>query len=419
VRGIHAHNRPVGHAGTGERCALNLAGNFPDGAEPGRGDWVLAPQLHAPVGRLDVGVAVSRAAPVPLRDGLHVHVHLGTEDRVGRVAVLGRRTLAAGERGFVRLDLDRPIGALWGDRVVLRDHGALNTLAGGRVVDPFPPRRGRSRPERLAAVAAMQEADPGSALENLLDLGGVVTLAPFALARNLAAEELDSLIEAGGFLRLGSGREALAAAPERLAALGQRLEEELREWHRAQPDALGMARPALLRRLKGAAPEPALDAALAQAAAAGRIVRDGAVLRLPEHRPRLTREDERLWQRVEELLAAGALRPPRLRELAGELGLDPDQVARLFKRFERFGRVAPVAANRYFLPETITRLADIARELADADPGGSFTAQLFKDRSGVGRNLTIEILEYLDRIGVTRRVGDTRVVLRRGDAAFG
>jgi selenocysteine-specific elongation factor len=302
---------------------------------------------------------------------------------------------------------------------VLRDYGAVHTLAGGRVLDPFPPRRGRSRPERLATLAALEESDPGSALKRLLGLSGVVALAPFVLARNLAAEELDGLIEAGGFLRLGGGRDALAVVPERLAELGDSLAEALAEAHRAQPDALGMPRPALLRKLKSTAPEAALDAALAAAAADGRIVRDGAVLRLPAHRPRLTREDERLWQRVEPLLAAGVLRPPRLRELAGELGLEPEAAARLFKRFERFGRVAPVAANRYFLPETIARLADIARVLAEADPAGTFTAAAFKDTSGVGRNLTIEILEYLDRIGVTRRVGDARVVLRGGDAAFG
>ncbi len=145
VRGLHAQNRPIDRARAGERCALNLAGNFPEGGEPGRSDWVIAPALHAPVGRIDVALSVSRAGPAALRDGLPVHVHLGTEDLVGRATVLGGRSIAAGERGLVQLDLERPIGALWGDRVVLRDHAARHTLAGGRVVDPFPPRRGRSR----------------------------------------------------------------------------------------------------------------------------------------------------------------------------------------------------------------------------------------------------------------------------------
>ena len=107
-----------------------------------------------------------------------------------------------------------------------------------------------------------------------------------------------------------------------------------------------------------------------------------------------------------------------MRELAEALGLELEQTTRLMKQLERFGRVAPVAGNRYFLPETVARLATIACELAEGDPDGGFTAIAFKDRSGVGRNLTIEILEYLDRIGVTRRIGDTRIVLS-GTAAVG
>ena len=325
-----------------------------------------------------------------------------------------------GEEGFVQLDLDRPIGALWGDRVVLRDHGAIHTLAGGRVIDPFPPRRGRARPERLALLPALQEPDAGSALEGLANAAGIVELAPFALARNLALAAVGELVAAGGFIRVGDARAPYAATAERLAQLGDADRRQARR-HRTGPSPTrsGPPRPALIRRLRGEAPEPVLDAALAAAVAAGDIVRDGAVLRLPAHQPRLTREDERQWQRVEPLLAVDHLRPPRVRELAEELGLDPEAAARLMKRFERFGRVAPVAPNRYFLPQTVARLAEVARELAEAGPEGAFTAAAFKDRSGVGRNLSIEILEYLDRIGVTRRVGDARVVLRGGDAAFG
>lgn len=419
VRGVHAHNRPVERAAAGDRCAVNIVGSFPDGAEPGRGDWLVAPELHAPTSRIDVALRLSRAAPAPLRAGLPVHVHLGTEDRVGRVAVLGQGSLVPGDEGFVQLDLDRPIGALWGDRVVLRDHGALRTLAGGRVADPFPPRRGRARPERLAALAALTESDAGTALEELLQLNGAVALAPFALARNLMLDQARELVAAGGFLLLGDVRAPYAASDAHLAALGARLAEMLGELHRAEPDALGAPRPALLRRLRGAGPDPVLDAALAAAIATGQILRDGAVLRLPSHQPRLSRDDERLWQRVEPLLAVSDLRPPRVRELAETLGLQPEATARLMKRYERFGRVAPVAANRYFLPETVAQLAGIAQELAQGEPDGLFTAAAFKDRSGVGRNLTIEVLEYLDRIGVTKRIGDARVVLRDGVASLG
>src|SRR4051812_3755912 len=159
VRGLHAHNRAIERARAGERVALNLAGNFPEGGGPRRGDWVIDPSLHRPVSRIDLGITVSRAAPGPLRDGLPVHFHLGTDDLVGRLAVLGARSIAPGESGFVQLDLEHGIGVLWGDRAIIRDHAARHTLAGGRVLDPLAPRRSRSRPERLAALAALTERD--------------------------------------------------------------------------------------------------------------------------------------------------------------------------------------------------------------------------------------------------------------------
>ena len=255
--------------------ALNLAGSFPEGGEPRRGDWVIDPALHKPVGRLDLGITVSRAAPAPLRDGLPVHFHLGTEDVVGRLAVLGARGIAPGESGFVQVDLEHPIAALWGDRAIIRDHAARHTLAGGRVLDPLAPRRGRSRPERLGALAALAEPDAGDALERLVAAAGTVPLAPFAWARNLPLPEIEALADAAGLARFGTGDAAIAVSPGRLAQLGERIEAVLAEWHRAQPDTLGPTRGALFARLRGQAPEAALDAALAALVGAGRVVRDG------------------------------------------------------------------------------------------------------------------------------------------------
>jgi selenocysteine-specific elongation factor len=415
VRGLHAHNRSVETAATGERCAINIAGSFPEGREPRRGDWILAPDRHAPVARLDLFLRVSRYVEGPLRDGLPVHLHVGTADVVGRAAVLGQRSLAAGESGFVQIDIEHPIGALWGDRAALRDHAARHTLGGGRVVDPFAPRRGRRQPARLVVLEGLAARDPAQALAHLLAIDGVVDLPHFALVRNLAPTELDALTDTGAFLRLGPPRARVAVTPARLAALCDRIVGALAGWHEAQPDALGPSRPALFASLRAEAPEPALDAALSELADAGRVVCQGPMWRLPEHQPRLSKADEGLWKRISPLLAAEDLRPPRVRELAAALQLEPAAVDRFLARAERMGRVARVADNRFFLPETLARLAEIARQLAAESADGTFTAAIFKDRSGVGRNLTIRILEYLDKMGVTRRTGDARIVLRGGE----
>ena len=106
---------------------------------------------------------------------------------------------------------------------------------------------------------------------------------------------------------------------------------------------------------------------------------------------------------------AGKLRPPRVREIAESLSLEPDPAAALLERYARFGRVLRVAANRFFLPETILALA--AEAAAIAEPDG-FTAADYNRRTGLGRNVAIEVLEFLDHLGITQRTGELRHILR-------
>ena len=94
-------------------------------------------------------------------------------------------------------------------------------------------------------------------------------------------------------------------------------------------------------------------------------------------------------------------------------------MTRFMRRLERFGRVASVAPNRFYLPETLIELGRLGADLAAQSPDRSFTAADYKDRSGIGRNLSIEVLEFLDKAGVTRRVGDTRIIARDPADVFG
>ena len=303
MRGVHAHNRPIERARAGDRVALNLAGGFPEGGEPRRGDWVVDPALHNPVGRLDLGITVSRAAPSPLRDGLPVHLHLGTEDVVGRLAVLGGRSIAAGETGFAQVDLEHKIAALWGDRAIIRDHAARHTLAGGRVLDPAAPRRFRSRPERLAALAALAEPDAGDALEGWSRRPERCRWLRSPGRATCRSAEIEGLADAAGFARFGTGNAAIAVSPSAWRSSARR---SRRCWPNGtapsptrRPDARSAGR-AAARSGTGSGARGGVD----RVVEAGRAVRDGAMLRLPEHQPRLNRDDERLWERVRPLLAA-------------------------------------------------------------------------------------------------------------------
>ena len=110
------------------------------------------------------------------------------------------------------------------------------------------------------------------------------------------------------------------------------------------------------------------------------------------------------------LLSEAALRPPTITELSVALGKDAKHLEPVLSRLARHGLLVRVSKNRFFTPQAVKRLEEIAQ--AEAKERGTITAAAFRDRAGIGRNLTIEVLEYFDRAKFTRRAGDAHVLVR-------
>ena len=405
VRGLHAQNRES-HAGRdGERLAVNIAGV--DADQISRGDWLVAEDAGAVSSKLDVRVVAAAEAldGAGLKDGQQVHVHHGAADTPGRILLLSGRRLAPGEADYGRITLDRPISAAAWERFVLRDQQGKATLAGGRILDPDPPPRRWRQAERFEAL---NTGDAAEALANLLAATPTVSWPAFVRARNLGDGERARVLKSTTLVQLGEGVGALLAATDRVSALEDAISQALTAFHTERPEEPGAPPVALRGRLGDRPPVPFFDAVVERMATAGRLTRAGGRLAAPGHTVRFSEMEERLWRKVEPQLQEGGLRPPRVREIAESVGVDHKLVDALLKRAARMGLLAPVASNRFFPPAAIEDLKTLARNLAEEDPDGRFTAQVFKDKSGIGRNVAIEVLEYFDKAGFTERDGDAR-----------
>jgi selenocysteine-specific elongation factor len=414
VRGIQLHNEIATTARAGDRCALAISGPRIERARLKRGDWLIDPSLHAPTQRIDALVrAVEDKGP---RHAARVHVHFGATSMTGRALLRKSADLAPGEVDFVTIALDKPSACLHGDRLIIRDDSTGRVVAGGHVIDPFSPDRRVRRESRTASLIAYAIANPADSFRALLAAEGWVDLGRFIVARNLPADFAPAL--EGDAIRAGSAAAPVVVSAATIAQIGASMSRHLSGWHASHPDQMGPGKAELLR-AAGAAPAPVAEAVLEMSRSRGGIVRDGMVWRLPEHRPVLSPVDEAVWVRIKAALDAAGSRPPRVRELAERMGVAPEAMEATLLRLERFGRLAGVAANRYFLPETIVALGEIAYELATGSEEAGFTAAEFNKRTGIGRNLTIILLEYLDSIGVTRRAADLRHVVRPARDAMG
>lgn len=413
VRAVQRHGQAATHADAGMRCGLNLV---PWGAAPPvpleRGDWLVAPDLAHASRRLDVMlVGVGPEGPPGAVPAGVVQLHLGSAVRGARLVMLDP------DHGHAQLLLDRPVNAFRGDRFIVRDAAARRVLAGGRVLDASAPQRRRSQPQRLAMLRALSAPTADAALVGALAVEpSGIDWRSFALNSLLPASAMPGLAAVAGARAVPVRGGTRLVRPAAWQELRQQLLAVLDSQHAREPAALGLREDAVLAAVMCA--QPGVDAPLARAAlhallGDGEVQRDGFVVRRPHHQPRLSAADTAQLDQVSAVLRAHGRRPPPLGELATAMGLDFDDAQARMHHFAALGHLVQVARNRIFLPETVQALVQVARETAAASPDGWFEVIPFRDRSGLGRNLSVQVLEYFDRVHITRFVRERRMLLEQ------
>ncbi len=405
VRGLQIQGKPADRAAAGERCALNLTGSGLESMR--RGDWVVAEAIHRPTRRFDARIKVLNTEPQALEHWTPIHLHLATSDVTGRIATRRGDSVAPGASAVVQIVLDQPIGALRGDRFIVRDQSATRTLGGGFVLDPLAPATRRSTPARLGELAALELDSPADALAALEATGRPIDLKHFELAYNLEGGTAVKLYEALNLVQLGKDA-SVAITHTRHQGIETAVLEQLADFHRRQPQAAGEEVETLRAAVASDLGGDAFASVLRRLTDARRIETGGSTARLPGHNATANDADERLWQAVRPVLEALAFNPPPVRDLALQVKLKEAVLKDFLYRKAKTGEVMRVTPDRFYARTTLAILAAIAQATAQAQVNGQFTAAQYRDATGVGRSLAIEILEFLDGLGITQRVGDAR-----------
>ncbi|GJD34832.1 Selenocysteine-specific elongation factor [Methylobacterium aerolatum] len=410
VRSIRAEDEAVAAAGVGQRCALNVTGPRLSREAIHRGDWILAPDLDRPVRHLDVALRLLPGEERALRHRTPVHVHLGAASATGRVLLPPGTVIEPGRERMAQITLDAGIGALHGDRFVLRDISASRTLGGGRIIDIAGTRRGGWTPGRRAVVAALDEADHAAALAGVLALEETgVDLDHFARARNIPGPALATLEEKAGTVVLATAKARIGFARARIEAVGAAILSLLADSHRIEPDSLGLTAQEIGDRLSKIG-RAVLRAALDRLIGGGAVARRGPLHHLPGHDVRLAGPEAELYDAVRVVLAGAGLDQPRLADLATRVACDAETLRPLLDKCGRIGWLRRVSSHYYVLPEVLGELARRAHAVAAEHPQALLTVGRFREATGISRNITMPLLTYFDACGLTVRVADGRTV---------
>jgi selenocysteine-specific elongation factor len=413
VRAIQLYKNDSEVAFAAACAAINLRDVSAEDLE--RGMTLVAPDAYEAVDDF-VATLECVATDRSLKRRFECKLHVGTSIVDATVKLLDRESLPPGREGLVQVALEQEVTLAAGDRFVIRSLSPVTTVGGGSILAARPGRLKRSSPHllpRLEAARAAIARDDAFAAELLA--GPRILLRDEELRRLTRADRAGAeaaiarLVEAEVLEDLGAG--GWLVAP-RLAELAQRVAGELERYHDAHAWSWGMTAThacELLdlppRSFKGLSRALRRDPRI--------VVRHGHLAhrdREPELSGKQIERREQILARVEE----GGIRPPALGDLSQKLGIAAADMKPLVRMLVDEGIVRVIGSNllssRVYeqVRGQLRELFEIRTEVGLAE---------FREATGASRNLAWSLLDAFDGEGLTRKVGDVRVLAasREGD----
>jgi selenocysteine-specific elongation factor len=377
--------------------AVNLTGIGKD--EVKRGDVVTLPGRVGSTILFDAAYRQLPDVDAPLKHNMEVKLFVGANEVVARTRVLGSQQIEPGQEGWLQLATRDPVAVVRGDRFILRRPSPGATLGGGRVLDPFPGRRHRRfRPDVVERLQTLAQGTPAELLLQTLSRlepeKPAVVIKQSGLDEATAQPILEELIAQGQIIQLGAqimSRSGWQRTLDKLVGI-------ITEYHGERPLRLGMSREEVRSRLK--LPAAVFNPLISQSVADNLLADDGALVRLPTHQVEFTAQQQKAVDQLRQQLASAGFNSPSVKECKTAVGEDVYFALADLGQLRQLNNEVVYATNTY--EQIIQQTTDYLQQ------NGRINAAQTRDLFNTSRKYAIALLEHLDDIKITRRVGDDR-----------
>ena len=420
IRGIQVHGKEQEIVEAGHRTAINLQGIEKE--EINRGDLAATPGTMQPSTLLDADFHYLIGNAKKLKNRTRVRLHVGTREILARLVFMDSDTVEPGEDADIQLILQEPVAVWPGDRFVLRSYSPVTTLGGGLILNNAPPKRKRSSKrdqERNRRIFSIYKAEnSGDSLIDkmllFLEESGVQGITAAQLATRLGLfgkklkKQLQVPVSAKKILVVESDSQRLLAA-QVIEQLNQAVLNLLAQYHQKNPLKTGLAREEIRSRLRPPVDQKLFQYLMTGLDKSGLLVQDGAEVRLSSHEVTLQVDEQEMQKKIGRLYKDAGLRPPNLKDVLASFAEFPEkQIRQVIDLLLQNGTLVKINEALFFHAEELDRLAVALQDYLGRQ--GEIDAPGFKDLTGLTRKFSIPLLEYFDKIKLTIRVGDKRIL---------
>ncbi len=414
VRGIQAHGAKAETGEAGTRLALNLQGV--DHHQVRRGDVVVPAGVYRTTRIVDVYLNHLASAPRSLKHRAGLRLHSSTYDIPATVILFDRDTLEPGESAYAQLRLARPVLLLNGDPFVLRSSSPSATIAGGRILDPFPPGRRRRSAEALELLENLSAGVDSGVIAGMVagSLLSGITHAELASRSGMGSKRLEAAL--AGLLTAGTIVQVVRdpkkyLSREAFSSLCDLLLDVMNGYFARNPLKEGIGKEELKTRIPARSDERFFTPCLAALEKEGKIIAERDQVRLVGRTAGSDAVQADIRGQILAELEKGGKEPPFLFDLCSLLKIPEKPVLEHLTLLVGEGLAVKVKNDIYYSPVALAEIeALLTTYLRET---GEITPSEFREITGLSRKFMIPVLEYFDSRKVTIRLGDKRVLRKK------
>ncbi len=413
VRGLQNHDHPVEEVHRGQRAAINLAGVHHE--DVFRGQEIATPGYLKPSRVLTVRLGCLSDTKRAIKHRSSVRLHISTAEILGVVSLLDAETLKPGEWGLAQLFLEEPAMSVWGQPFVIRDPSATHTLGGGQVLQPNGKKIRRRHLEMLERVEKLWDGDVKERALTTAWFGGFSGFSQGDIVRGAGTSPAEAkhliaeLKEEGKLeeIQISSARKLLLHA-DMLKELDERILQNLARLHEQFPLMATQDRQKLQSQLDYVGDDALVHFAVSRLIEQRKLVGDLRRIARADHKPKLSNNQRKLKEKIIAAYKSAGFQPPDVGSFNSQAGGNAANLGDLFEVCvaERF--LVHIGEDLYLHGEVEEDMRNrITEKLQE---GNGLTVAEIRDLLGTTRKYAVPLCEYLDRIGLTKRDGDLRVL---------
>ena len=404
VRNIQVHSQDVTQATAGQRTAINLANIKFDDIK--RGYTLATAGSLTKTYMIDTEIKLINDESANLKLWDRVRVYIGTEEIMARVVPLGAEELAAGGNGFAQLRLEEEIAVKNYDKFIIRTYSPMITIGGGVILDANPKKHSRFNEEILEKLKVQLEGNSSDLIANYLLSHQDYLVAKDNIVKDLqlpvneVEADIAQLLEEGLIYQTKIGYIHKKKYEEVL----EKLKKLLIDYHKRYKLKVGIPKIEVISKFKLSQKEvlEMIDLFIKN----NEVRLEGNLVAEKDFVVNYDKKQLAEKARIERELLQGGFTPPTIKDLTNGVKASVELLDSLVDN-TIIRLDADLVLHKDMLDQAIKK---VEKHFSTND---KMALAEFRDMTGSSRKYSMAILEYIDKLGVTRRVENYRVLAKK------